>query len=80
MLTHTQFVQGVLHNNYSMYMSGSPDVHPQPLGPWASGVHIRQTTHAHDITIKCIRTYKSSDILTKNSLAVKKCEANQKQQ
>ena len=33
-----------------MGMSGLPDMYT--LGPWASGVHIRQATHAHVTTIK----------------------------
>ena len=38
----------MIHNNYTMYIRGLPDMYT--LGPRASGVHIRQTTHVHGIT------------------------------
>ena len=37
------------HNSYAMCIRGLPDMYT--LSPRASGVHIRQTTHAHGITI-----------------------------
>ena len=43
------------HNSYSMCIRGLPDMYT--LSPRASGVHvvhIRQTTHAHGITINNI--------------------------
>ena len=43
-----------------MCTRGSPDIYtfsPRACGPWASGVYIRQTTHAHGITIKHIYIY-----------------------
>ena len=36
------------HNSYTIGTHGLPDMYT--LGPWASGVHIRQTTRAHGIT------------------------------
>ena len=42
------------HNSYTMCIRGLPDMYtlsPRACGPQASGVHIRQTTHAHGITI-----------------------------
>ena len=45
------------HNSYTMCIRGLPDMYtlsPRACGPRASGVHIRQTTHAHGITITCI--------------------------
>ena len=42
---------------YTMYTRGSADIFtlsPWACGPWASGVYIRQTTHAHGITIKYV--------------------------
>ena len=42
------------HNSYTMCIRGLPDMYtlsPRACGPRASGVHIRQTTHAHGITI-----------------------------
>ena len=42
------------HISYTMCIHGLPDMYtlsPRACGPQASGVHIRQTTHAHDITI-----------------------------
>ena len=53
----------VLHSCYTMGTHGSPDIYilsPQACGPLASGVYIRQTTYAHDITIKfdiCIKVF-----------------------
>ena len=47
----------VLHNSYTMCTCGSPDIYtlsPRACGPRASGVHIRQTTRAHGITIKYV--------------------------
>ena len=44
------------HNSYTMCIRGLPDMYtlsPRACGPRASGVHIRQTTHAHGITITC---------------------------
>ena len=46
----------VLHNSYTMWTRGSPDIYtlsPRACGPRALGVYIRQTTHAHGINIKC---------------------------
>ena len=43
-----------------MCTRGSPDIYtlsPRACGPRASGVYIRQTTRAHDITIKYIYIY-----------------------
>ena len=45
----------VLHNSYTMFTRGSPDIYtlsPRACGPRVWGVHIRQTTCAHGITIK----------------------------
>ena len=42
------------HISYTMSTRGLPDMYtlsPQACGPWASGVHIRQTTRVHGITI-----------------------------
>ena len=39
-----------------MGMSGLPDMYtrsPRAAGPRAEGVHIRQTTNAHGITVMC---------------------------
>ena len=52
--THDKCME-VLHISYTMCTRGLPDI--CTLGPWAccpraSGVYIRQTTHAHGITIK----------------------------
>ena len=40
------------HNSYTMCIRGLPDMYT--LSPRASDVHIRQTTHAHGITITYI--------------------------
>ena len=43
-------------SSYTMGMSGLPDMYTQNLraaGPRAEGVHIRQTTNAHGITVMC---------------------------
>ena len=37
------------HNSYTMCIRDLPDMYT--FSPRASGVHIRQTTHAHGITI-----------------------------
>ena len=55
MLAHADACTEVLHSSYTMGTHGSPDIYT--LSPWAcglraSGVYIRQTTHAHGITIK----------------------------
>ena len=45
------------HNSYTMCIHGLPDMYtlsPRACGPRALGVHIRQTTHAHGITITYI--------------------------
>ena len=45
------------HNSYTMCIHGLPDMYtlsPQACGPRALGVHIKQTTHAHGITITYI--------------------------
>ena len=39
-------------NSYTMSNRGLPDIYT--LGLWASGVHVRQTTRVHGITITCI--------------------------
>ena len=42
--------------SYTMGMSGLPDMYtrsPRAAGPRAEGVHIRQTTNAHGITVMC---------------------------
>ena len=42
------------HNSYTMFTRGLPDIYtlsPWACGPRASGVHIRQTTRVHGITI-----------------------------
>ena len=41
--------------SYTMSTRGLPDMYT--LSPRASGVHIRQTTLVHGITITCIYTY-----------------------
>ena len=49
----------VLHNSYTMDTRGLPDIYtrsPRATGPRAEGVYIRQTTLAHDITIKYLPT------------------------
>ena len=46
----------VLHISYTMCTHGSPKIYtlsPQAFGLRASGAHIRQTTCAHGVTIKC---------------------------
>ena len=45
------------HNSYTMSTRGLPDMYtlsPWVCGPRASGVHIRQTTRVHGITITYI--------------------------
>ena len=42
----------VLHSSYTMDTRGLPDIYT--LSPQASGEYIRQTTHAHGITINYI--------------------------
>ena len=49
------------HNSYTMSTRGLPDMYtlsPQTCGPLASGVHIRQTTRVHGITITSISVLK----------------------
>ena len=44
----------MVHISYTMSTRGLPDMYtlsPQACGPRASGVHIRQTTRVHGITI-----------------------------
>ena len=41
---------GVLHSSYTMGTCILPDTYT--LSPWALGVYISQTIHAHGITIK----------------------------
>ena len=44
----------MVHNSYTMSIRGLPDMYtfsPWACGPQALGVHIRQTTHVHGITI-----------------------------
>ena len=46
----------MVHNSCNMCIRGLPDMYtlsPRACGPRASGVHIRQTTHAHVTTITC---------------------------
>ena len=48
------------HNSYTMSTRGLPDMYtlsPRACGPRASGVHIRQSTRVHGITITCIYAY-----------------------
>ena len=50
----------MVHISYTISTRGLPDMYtlsPQACGPWASGVHIRQTTCVHSITITYIITY-----------------------
>ena len=47
-LSVTVCTVGYICNNYTMGMSGLPDIYT--LGPRASGVYIRRTTSAHGIT------------------------------
>ena len=52
------------HNSYTMCIRGLPDMYtlsPRACGPRASGVHIRQTTHAHGITITYLQVEVSND-------------------
>ena len=42
------------HNSYTMSTRDLPDMYT--LNPWASGVHIRQTTRVHGITITYLTT------------------------
>ena len=47
----------MVHISYTMSTRGLPDMYtlsPRACGPQASGVHIRQTTHVHGITITYI--------------------------
>ena len=47
----------VLHISYTMCTCGLLDIYilnPQACSPWASGVYIREITHAHGIIIKWI--------------------------
>ena len=44
------------HISYTMSTRGLPDMYtlsPRACGPWASGLHIRQITRVHGITITC---------------------------
>ena len=46
----------MVHISYTMSTCGLPDMYtlsPQACSPRASGVHIRQTTRVHGITITC---------------------------
>ena len=49
----------MVHNSNSRTMSicGLPKTYhilsPQACGPWALGIHTRQTTHVHGMTITC---------------------------
>ena len=48
------------HISYTMSTRGLPDMYtlsPRACGPRASGVHIRQTTRVHGITITYIYIY-----------------------
>ena len=48
------------HISYTMSTRGLPDMYtlsPRACGPRASGVHIRQTTCVHGITITYIYIY-----------------------
>ena len=56
------------HNSYTMCIRGLPDMYT--LSPRASGVHIRQTTHAHGITI----TYFAPQLLVWYLIYNSKCE------
>ena len=47
----------VLHNSCNMCTRVMPNLYnliPRACGPRDSGVHIRQNTHVHVTTIKCI--------------------------
>ena len=47
------------YNSFNMCTHGLRDMYtlsPQACDPWASGVHIRQTTCAHDTTVTCTIT------------------------
>ena len=37
----------VLHNTCNMCTHDLPGLSPQAYGPWALGIHIRRTPHAH---------------------------------
>ena len=65
------------HNSYTMSTRGLPDMYtlsPLACGPRASGIHIRQTTRVHGITIRCTELGKllhiTSYFQTKNYLKV----------
>ena len=50
----------MVHNSYTMCIRGLPDMYtlsPRACSPRALGVHIRQTTHAHGITITWTKVY-----------------------
>ena len=52
----------MVHISYTMSTRGLPDMYtlsPRACGPRASGVHIRQTTRVHGITITYIKTHDS---------------------
>ena len=52
----------MVHNSYTMCICGLPDMTAEARGPHASilrakGVHIRQTTHTHGITMTYTHIY-----------------------
>ena len=50
----------MVHNSYTMSTRGFPDMYtlsPRACSPHASGVHIRQTTCVHGITITHIKSH-----------------------
>ena len=61
MLAHARCCTEVVHISYTMCTRGLPDIYtlsPWACGPRASGVYIRQTTRAHDITTKYTFEYR----------------------
>ena len=50
----------MVHISYTMFTRGLPDMYtlsPRACGPRTSGVHIRQTTRVHGITITYMHIY-----------------------
>ena len=69
-LTYTQYEHTeVLHISQTMCTHGLPDIYT--LSPRALGAYIRQTTHAHGITITC---YKPSSLGGRSILVVSQAD------
>ena len=67
--------RGHAHNSYNMCTHGLPDMYtlsPWACGPWALGVHIKQTTHAHVTTITCsyVDNHLATCVMVRNILII----------